>query len=85
MDNHKFDIVHFPDMFTNVLEHFNSPGHTIHFFLFMPIEKVSNNCKILLKETSWMRLLGTIAQIGMNSKVLFLISCAYFTLGQCFL
>ena len=71
MNNHKFDIVHFPDMFTNVSEHFNSPGHTIQDFSFMPIEKVSNNWKRLLKETSWMHILGTITPKGMNSKVLF--------------
>ena len=52
MNNHKFDIVHFPDMFTNVLEHFNSSRHTIQDFSFMPIEKVSNNWKRLSKETS---------------------------------
>ena len=70
MNKHKFDIVHFPDMITNVSEHFNSPGHSIHDFTFMPIEKVSNNWKRLLKETSWMHILGTIAPHGMNSKVL---------------
>ena len=71
MNKHKFDIVHFPDMITNVSEHFNSPGHSIHDFTFMPIEKVSNNWKRLLKETSWMHILGTITPHGMNSKVLF--------------
>ena len=71
MNNHKLDIVHFPDMFTNVSEHFNFPGHTIHDCSVIPIETVSNNWKILLKETSWMYILGTIAPKGMNSKVLF--------------
>ena len=36
------EIVHFPDMFTNVSEHFNSPRHTIQDFSFMPTEEVSN-------------------------------------------
>ena len=71
MNNHRFDIVHFPDMLTNVSEHFNSPGHNIQDFSFMPIEKVSNNWKRLLKETSWMHILGTITPNGMKSKILF--------------
>ena len=74
MNKHKFDIeqqAEGNDMITNVSEHFNSPGHSIHDFTFMPIEKVSNNWKRLLKETSWMHFLGTITPHGMNSKVLF--------------
>lgn len=71
MNSHKFDIMHFPEVFTNVSEHFNSSGHTIQDFSFMPIDKVSNNWKRLLKETSWMHILGTAAPKGMNSKILF--------------
>ena len=71
MNNHRFDIVHFPDMLTNVSEHFNSPGHNIQDCSFVPIEKVSNNWKRLLKETCWMHILGTITPNGMNSKILF--------------
>ena len=40
MNNHTFDIAHFPETFTNVSEHLNSPGHS-----FMPIDKVSNDLK----------------------------------------
>ena len=43
MNNHTFDIAHFPETFTNVSEHFNSPGHSIQGFSFMPIDKVSND------------------------------------------
>ena len=71
MNNHKFDIVRFPGMFTNVSEHFNSPGHTIQDFSFMPIEKVENKWNRFLKETSWMHILCMTAPKGMNSKVLF--------------
>ena len=37
----------------------------------MPIDKVSNNWKMLLKETPWTHALGIISPKGMNSKVLF--------------
>ena len=57
-------------MLTYVSEHFNSPGHTIQDFSFTPIENVLNNWKRLLKESSWMHILGTIAQKYMNSKML---------------
>ena len=71
MNSHKFDIKHFPDCLTNVSEHFNSAGHSIDDFSFVPIEQIQNNWKRLLKECSWMHYLGTIAPLGMNSKVLF--------------
>ena len=71
MNSHKYDIVHFPDTFTNVSEHFNSAGHSIQDFSFMPIEKVTNDWKRLLKETTWMHVLDTVSPNGMNSKVLF--------------
>ena len=50
---------------------FISHGHNIQDFSFMPIEKVLNNWKRLLKETTWMHILGTITPNGMNSKILF--------------
>ena len=59
LNSHKFDIVHFPLMLTNGTEHFNSPAQTSYDFSFMPIEKVSNNWKRLLKVTSCMQILGT--------------------------
>ena len=71
MNKHKFDIAHFSETFTNVSEHFNSPGHSIQDFSFMPIDKVSNDWKRLLKETTWMHVIDTISPNGMNSKVLF--------------
>jgi hypothetical protein len=71
MNSHKFDIKHFPDTITNVSEHFNSEGHSIKDFSFMPIDKVKNNWQRLLKETSWMYKLGTIIPDGMNSKILY--------------
>ena len=71
MNNHKYDIVHFPDTFTNVSEHFNSAGHSIQDFSFMPIDRVTNDWKRLLKETTWMHVLDTVSPNGMNSKVLF--------------
>ena len=70
MNSHKYDIAHFPDTLTNVSDHFNSHGHSIQDFSFIPIDKVSNNWKRLLKETTWMHVLGTISPKGMNSKVL---------------
>ena len=71
MNNHKYDIAHFPDTFTNVSEHFNSAGHSIQDFSFMPIDRVTNDWKRLLKETTWMHVLDTVSPNGMNSKVLF--------------
>ena len=69
MNNHKYDIVHFPDTFINVSEHFNSAGHSIQDFL-LSIDKVTNDWKRLLKETTWMHVLDTVSPNGMNSKVL---------------
>ena len=70
MNTNKYDIAHFPDTFTDVSDHLNSPGHHVQ-DLFMPIDKVSNNRKMFLKETTWMHVLGTISPKGMNSNVLF--------------
>ena len=47
-------IKHFSDTITNVSEHFISEMHSIQDFSFMPIDKVNNNWKRLLKETAWM-------------------------------
>lgn len=71
MNKHKFDIKHFPDTPTTVAEHFNLPGHTIQDFSFMPIDKVSDNWKRLMKETSWMYRLGTVTPFGLNSKIMY--------------
>ena len=49
MNSHKYYIAHFPDILTNVSDHFNSPGHSVQDFSFMPIDKVSNNWKRLFK------------------------------------
>ena len=43
----------------------------ILFKTFMPIDKVSNDWERLLKETSWMHVLGIVPPNGMDSKVLF--------------
>jgi hypothetical protein len=43
-----------------VSEHFDSQGHSINEFSFMPIDKVNNNWQIFLKETSWTYQLGAI-------------------------
>ena len=56
---------------TNVSDHFNSPEYSVQDFSFMLIDKVSNNLKRLLEETTWMHVLGTISPKGMDSKVLF--------------
>ena len=71
MNKHKFDIKHFPDIITAVSEHFNSPGHSIKDFSFMPIDKVTGNWKRLMKETSWMHRLGTVCPFGLNSKIMY--------------
>ena len=62
INSHKYDIAHFPDTLTIVSDHLNLPGHSVQDFSFMPIDKVSNNWKRLLKETTWMHVLGTISQ-----------------------
>ena len=71
MNKHKFDIKHSPDIITTVSEHFNSPGHSIKYFSFMPIDKVTGNWKRLMKETSWMHRLGTVCPFGLNSKIMY--------------
>ena len=45
---------HYPNTFTTLAEHFNSKGHSMNDFSFMPIDKINNNWKRLLKETEWM-------------------------------
>ena len=47
MNKNNFDIKHSHDIFTTVSEHFNSPGHSIKDFSFMPIDKVTGNWKSL--------------------------------------
>jgi hypothetical protein len=46
-NSHKFDINHYPETTINVSELFNSRGHTIKDFSFMPIDKVTHHWKIL--------------------------------------
>ena len=61
MNNHKFDIVHFPDMFTNISECSNFYGHTFKIFHLCQLRKFQMiGKKKLLKETLWMHILGTI-------------------------
>jgi hypothetical protein len=71
MNSHKYDIKHYPDTLTTVAEHFNSENHSLNDFSFMPIEKVTDNWKRLLKETKWIYKLGTLSPNGMNSKILY--------------
>ena len=42
-----------------------------HIIQCLNIEKVTNDWKRLLKETTWMHVLDTVSPNGMNSKVLF--------------
>ena len=71
INKHKFDIKHFPAIITTVSEHFKSPVHSIKVFSFMPIDKVTGNCKRLMKETSWKHHLGTVCPFGLNSKIVY--------------
>ena len=43
MNSHKYDITHFPNTSTNVSDNFDSPGHSVQDFSFMPFDKVSSN------------------------------------------
>ena len=63
--------LHYPNTFTTVAEHFNSKGHSMNDFSFMPIDKINNNWKRLLKETEWMYKLNTVLPDGMNTKLLY--------------
>ena len=69
--NHKFDIAHFVETFTNVSKHTILLDILLKIFSFMPIENVSNDWKRILKETTWMHVLDTISPNEMNSKVSF--------------
>ena len=73
MNSHKFDIRNMsdPSFSTNVAIHFNSNGHSIEDFSFMPIDYVSNNMNRLLKETYWIHKLDTLYPKGLNAKVLY--------------
>ena len=64
MNNHRFDIVHFPDMLTNVSEHFNSPGHNIQDFSFMRIEKCQTNGKDFQRKLLGCTFLAHLLQMG---------------------
>ena len=74
MNSHKFDIKHYPNTFTTVAEHFNSKGHSMNDFSFMPIDKINNNWKRLLMETEWMYKLNTVLPDGMNTKLRYKLS-----------
>ena len=65
MNSHKFDIRNMsdPSLSTNVAIHFNSKGHSIEDFSFMPIDYVSNNMNRLLKETYWIHKLDYILKV----------------------
>ena len=73
MNSHKFDIRNMsdPSFSTNVAIHFNSNGHSIEDFSFMPIDYVSNNMNRLLKETYWIHKLDTLYPKSLNAKVLY--------------
>ena len=73
MNSHKFDIRNMsdPSFSTHVAIHFNSNGHSIEDFSFMPIDDVSNNINRLLKETYWIHKLDTLYPKGLNAKVLY--------------
>ena len=73
MNSHKFDITSFmdPSFSSNVATHFNSEGHSMKDFSFMPIDIVSNNIDRLCKETYWIHKLKTLSPDGLNSKLLF--------------
>ena len=51
MNSHKFDIKHYPNTFRTVAEYLNSKGHSMNDCSFMPIDKINNDWKRLLKET----------------------------------
>ena len=73
MNSHKFDIRNMSDPIfsTAVANHFNSNGHSIEDFSCMPIDYVSDNMNILLKETFWIHKLDTKYPKGLNVKVLY--------------
>ena len=48
MNSNRFDILHYPEIITNVSVHFNENGHSLNNFSFTPIDRV---------EAEWPRLL----------------------------
>ena len=53
MNSHEFNIRNMddPNFSTNVAIHFNSDGHSVEDFRFMPIDQVSDNMQRLLIKT----------------------------------
>ena len=74
MNNHRFDINSFvdPAFSTYVASHFNSAGHSLNDFQFIPIGMVNNEMERLMKETYWIHKLGTLHPNGLNSKILYI-------------
>ena len=73
MNSHKFDINSFidPSFSTSIATHFNTEGHSIDDFSFLPIEIVNNNMKRLLRETFWIHKLETVYPKGLNTTILY--------------
>ena len=58
MNSHSFDIRHYSDVITNVAEHFNSEGHSIYDFSFMPIlRRLITGKELIMKETIWIHII----------------------------
>jgi len=73
MNSHRFNIrsIVDPSFSSNVALHYNSEGHSIDDFSFMPIDSVTDNMNRLLRETFWIYKLETLHPKGLNAKTLY--------------
>ena len=73
LNSHKFDISNFkdPDFSTHVATHFNTDGHSLSDFSFMPIDIVPGDMERLLKETYSIHKMGTKFPSGLNAKLMY--------------
>ena len=75
MNSHRFDIRNFnvdeAKYASHVAVHFNSYGHSLNDFSFMPIDIVNDTMKRLCKETFWIHKLNTHYPEGLNAKLLY--------------
>ena len=71
VNGHRYDIAHQRTEDSPVAEHFNSGAHVESDMTVMVIELARSHdaCLQKIRESRWMRTLGTLSPIGMNLRV----------------
>ena len=71
INGHRFNITYGKTEESPVVEHFNSEGHTLADVIVMAIDKIHSHdsCFRKIRESRWIRTLGTSYPLGMNLRV----------------